>query len=107
MMFKITFLAAMMCLLLPTASKAQLFPTPKMVVCGPPNEVMKEIDQYEENPVALYTNEGSGIQTIVFYNAETKSMTMVEAFPNGGPWCIIGAGKREWSEEKSKGGLTS
>ena len=111
MMFKITFLAAMIFCWFPTASKAQLAPMNKVVACGESSVVLNAIKVYDEKPVMIFNNAENGIQTIVFFNKETGSSTIIEAFSDGSLMCIIASGDTEWAmpekwQKTSLGGLT-
>jgi len=111
MMFKITFLAAMIFCWFPTASKAQLAPMNKVVACGESSIVLNAIKGYDENPVMIFNNNQNGIQTIVFFNKETGSSTIIESFPDNSYMCIIASGDVEWAvpeqwQKTSLGGLT-
>ena len=83
----------------------------KVVACGESSVVLNAIKGYEENPVMIFNNTENGIQTIVFFNKETGSSTVVEAFPDNTIMCIIASGDVEWAvpekwQKTSLGGLT-
>ena len=102
MMFKITFLAAMICCWFPIASKAQLVPLQKVVPCGDTSVVLGAVENYGELPVMIFNNAENGFKTIVFHNKDTGSTTVVETSGDGSYMCIISSGETEYP----KRGLT-
>ena len=45
----------------------------------------------------IFKNDKNGIQTIVFFNKETGSSTIIESFPDNTIMCIIASGDVEWA----------
>ncbi len=104
MTFKITFLAIMICCLFPTVGNAQLTPVNKVVPCGNSAFVLNAIKKFGENPVMMFSNAQTGLQTIVFLNKETGSATVTESSSDGSFMCIISSGTKEWAQKTSLGG---
>ena len=67
----------------------------KTVLCGPGPAIL----------LGIFKNQGEGIQTLVFFNDETGTGTIIDVMPDKVDlmgmtkiWCIISHGVNGWSE---------
>ena len=77
----------------------------KTVLCGPGPAILLGIKKYGETPKVVFKNQDDGIQTLVFFNDETGTGTIIDVMPDKVDlmgmtkiWCIISHGVNGWSE---------
>ena len=77
----------------------------KTVLCGPGPAILLGIKKYGETPKVVFKNQSDGIQTLVFFNDETGTGTIIDVMPDKVDlmgmtkiWCIISHGVNGWSE---------
>ena len=82
-----------------------LTPIHKTVLCGPAPAILLGIKKYGETPKVVFKNQDDGIQTLVFFNDETGTGTIIDVMPDKVDlmgmtkiWCIISHGVNGWSE---------
>ena len=75
-----------------------LTPIQKTVLCGPASEILLNIKKSGEKPNIIFQNPVNNTQTLVFFNNETGSGTVVDVMPGNKIWCIISYGINGWSE---------
>ena len=82
-----------------------LTPIQKIVLCGPGPAILLGIKKYGEKPRVVFKNQGEDIQTLVFFNDETGTGTIIDVMPDKVDlmgmtkiWCIISHGVNGWSE---------
>ena len=98
MIRKLTVLSLLLSLVLPHNSFAVEVQN-KPVQCSNPEEFFQLIAKYEEKPIAIMNGIVMGTngqymkaQTLIFYNKETTSWTLVE-YLSEEQVCILGTGK--------------
>lgn len=75
-----------------------IFTTQKEISCGPGPAILLGIKKYGEKPKIIFQNPVNNTQTLVFFNNETGSGTVVDVMPGNKIWCIISYGVNGWSE---------
>ena len=75
-----------------------IFSTQKNISCGPASIIAIAIEKYGEKPKIIFANPADNTQTLIFFNNETGSGTVVDVMPGNKIWCIISYGINGWSE---------
>ena len=75
-----------------------IFPTQITITCGPASIIVAAIEKYEQKLKIFFENPADNTQTLVFFNNETGSGTVVDVMPGNKIWCIISYGVNGWSE---------